>query len=67
MIGDRRPKFVLARRGVVQTCASQAGAGLRIREAVKPAQFGTAAFFVRVDVTEEFPFLVTKLSPYYDR
>lgn len=24
-------------------------------------------FFVRVDVTEQFPFLVTKLSPYYDR
>jgi hypothetical protein len=24
-------------------------------------------FFCRVDVTEEFPFLVTKLSPYYDR
>jgi PatG C-terminal len=24
-------------------------------------------FFVRVDVTEEFPFLVTKLTPYYDR
>jgi hypothetical protein len=24
-------------------------------------------FAVRVDVTEEFPFLVTKLSPYYDR
>ncbi len=24
-------------------------------------------FFVRVDVTEEFPFLVTKLSPYYNR
>src|SRR4029453_1915328 len=23
--------------------------------------------FCRVDVTEEFPFLVTKLSPYYDR
>jgi hypothetical protein len=23
--------------------------------------------FARVDVTEEFPFLVTKLSPYYDR
>ena len=23
--------------------------------------------FMRVDVTEEFPFLVTKLSPYYDR
>jgi hypothetical protein len=24
-------------------------------------------FFVRCDITEEFPFLVTKLSPYYDR
>jgi hypothetical protein len=24
-------------------------------------------FFVRVDVTEEFPFLVTKMSPYYSR
>ena len=24
-------------------------------------------YFVRVDVTEEFPFLVTKLSPYYTR
>jgi hypothetical protein len=27
----------------------------------------TDKFFVRVDVTEDFPFLVTKLSPYYDR
>jgi hypothetical protein len=24
-------------------------------------------FFARVDVTEEFPFLVTKMSPYYER
>jgi PatG C-terminal/Subtilase family len=24
-------------------------------------------YFVRVDVTEEFPFLVTRMSPYYDR
>jgi hypothetical protein len=24
-------------------------------------------FFTRVDVTEKFPFLVTKMSPYYDR
>jgi hypothetical protein len=24
-------------------------------------------FFARVDVTEEFPYLVTKMSPYYDR
>ena len=27
----------------------------------------TEKFFVRVDVTEEFPFLVTKLAPYFDR
>jgi len=27
----------------------------------------TEKFSVRVDVTEEFPFLVTRLSPYYDR
>lgn len=27
----------------------------------------TEKFFVRVDVTEMFPFLVTKISPYYDR
>jgi hypothetical protein len=27
----------------------------------------TEKFFVRCDITEEFPFLVTKLSPYYDR
>lgn len=27
----------------------------------------TDKFFIRVDVTEEFPFLVTKMSPYYDR
>ena len=26
-----------------------------------------AKFFVRLDVTDEFPFLVTKLLPYYDR
>jgi hypothetical protein len=26
----------------------------------------TEKHFVRVDVTDEFPYLVTKLSPYYD-
>jgi hypothetical protein len=26
----------------------------------------TEKYFVRVDVTEEFPFLATKMSPYYD-
>jgi hypothetical protein len=27
----------------------------------------TEKYFVRVDVTEEFPFLVTKIAPYFDR
>jgi PatG C-terminal len=27
----------------------------------------TEKYFVRVDVTEEFPFLVTKMSPFYER
>lgn len=27
----------------------------------------TEKFFIRVDVTEEFPFLITKLSPFFDR
>jgi len=27
----------------------------------------TEKCFVRVDVTEEFPFLVTKMSPYFER
>ena len=27
----------------------------------------TEKFFVRADVTEEFPFLMKKLSPYYNR
>jgi len=27
----------------------------------------TEKFFTRVDITEEFPFLVTKMSPFYDR
>jgi hypothetical protein len=27
----------------------------------------TEKYFVRVDITEGFPYLVTKLSPYYDR
>lgn len=27
----------------------------------------TEKFFVRCDMTEEFPFLVTRMSPYYDR
>ena len=32
----------------------------------RPTDF-TEKFLVRVDVTEEFPFLVAKLGPYFDR
>ena len=46
-------------------------AGLKVAcfDAVEenPGTHFVEKFFVRVDVTEEFPFLVTKLSPYYDR
>ena len=31
------------------------------------ATYVVEKFFTRVDVTEEFPFLVTKMSPYFDR
>lgn len=27
----------------------------------------TEKFCVRIDVSEEFPFLITKMSPYYNR
>ena len=34
----------------------------------QPRQFGAMEqYFVRVDVTEEFPFLLTPISPYYQR
>jgi hypothetical protein len=35
-------------------------------EAHGGAKLDTEKSFVRVDVTEEFPFLVTKMAPYYD-
>lgn len=42
--------------------------GLRNCEGLGNAVVGTRREgFTHVDVTEEFPFLVTKMSPYYDR
>ena len=38
-----------------------------VRPRLVATQLECEKFFVRVDVTEEFPFLVTRLSPYYDR
>lgn len=60
--------FALA---AVEVLPSPLGAARKIVDAVfsytnRNTDF-TEKFFVRVDVTEEFPFLVTKMSPYYDR
>lgn len=55
----------------VDTNLSTLSSGRRIVEVVfsftqRTTDF-TEKFLTRVDVTEEYPFLVTKLSPYYDR
>lgn len=54
---DVRPSSLSATRRIVEVilCFTNRGTDF------------TEKFFVRVDVTDEFPFLVTKLSPYYDR
>ena len=52
-----RPSLLGGTRSVVEVIFSYTNRGTDVTE----------KFFVRVDVTEEFPFLVTKLSPYYDR
>jgi hypothetical protein len=52
-----RPSALGTTRSVVEVVFSYTNRGTDFTE----------KSFVRVDVTEEFPFLVTKLSPYYDR
>src|SRR6266436_4903360 len=52
-----RPSPLSSTRKIVEVIFSYTNRGTDVTE----------KFFVRVDVTEEFPFLVTKLSPYYDR
>jgi len=54
---DARPSVLSGVRKVVEVIFSYTNRNTDVTE----------KFFVRVDVTEEFPFLVTKLSPYYDR
>jgi hypothetical protein len=53
---DVRPSSLSGTRRIVETVFSYTN---------RATDF-TEKFFARVDVTEEFPFLVTKLSPYYD-
>jgi len=54
---DARPSRLGGARKIVDVVFSYANRNTDVTE----------KFFVRVDVTEEFPFLVTKMSPYYDR
>ncbi len=53
---DVRPSYLGSTRKIVDVIFSYTNRNTDVRE----------KFFVRVDVTEEFPFLVTKLSQYYD-
>jgi hypothetical protein len=52
-----RPSSLSGTRKIVEVILSFTDRGTDVAE----------KFFTRVDVTEEFPFLVTKLSPYFDR
>jgi hypothetical protein len=52
-----RPSRLSGTRGIVDAIFSYSNRQTDVTE----------KYFVRVDVTEEFPFLVTKMSPYYDR
>ena len=54
---DVRPSALSATRQIVEVVLSFVN---RTTDVVDKS-------FVRVDVTEQFPFLVTKLSPYFDR
>lgn len=54
---DVRPSRLSGVRNVVDVVFSFTGRETDVTE----------KYFVRVDVTEEFPFLATKLSPFYDR
>jgi PatG C-terminal len=54
---DVRPSTLSTTRSIVDVVFSYANRNTDFTE----------KFFVRVDVTEEFPFLVTKLAPYFDR
>lgn len=54
---DTRPSLLSSARTIIEVIFSFTH---RTNDVVEKA-------FARVDVTEEFPFLVTKMSPYYDR
>lgn len=54
---EARPSRLSSTRKIVDVIFSFTNRGTDVTE----------KYFVRVDVTEAFPFLVTKMSPYYDR
>ncbi len=54
---DARPSALSSTRNIVEVIFSYTNRNTDFTE----------KFFVRIDVTEEFPFLVSKMAPYYDR
>jgi hypothetical protein len=60
-----RAKDDLIKRQRVEKCASSGGLAVRY-PAIRQTGV-TEQSFVRVDVSEAFPFIVTKLMPYYER
>jgi len=54
---DVRPSSLSATRNIVEVILAYTNRATDVAE----------KHFIRVDVTDEFPFLVTKLSPYFDR
>ena len=53
--------------GTPHAARTEEGASLHLTIGINRATDVVEKQFLRVDVTEEFPFLVTRLSPYYDR
>ena len=51
----------------IAVLASPLSGTRKILEAIFSYTNRNTDLLVRVDITEEFPFLVAKLSPYYDR
>jgi PatG C-terminal len=54
---DTRPSRLSGARNIIDVVFSYTGRRTDVTE----------KYFVRVDVTEQFPFLVSKLAPYFDR
>ncbi len=71
-MGNQRRKFIIDSRSIIKRKEARALNGTRQIVDVIFAYTNRETdvmetYVVRVNVMEEFPFLVTKLSPYFDR